>query len=84
MKSFHKGNWVIVISLSFLATVFTLANINAQDKDGNTPLLWLMGMDHFEDGRSTKDIIDVLLAAGADTTITNKAGKSAKDYKETR
>ncbi|MBR4986418.1 MAG: hypothetical protein IKY83_11845 [Proteobacteria bacterium] len=62
------------------------ADINAQDNDGNTPLLWFMSNNQFEDEdpdtRRTEDIIAVLIAAGADTSITNKAGMSAKDYKK--
>ena len=60
------------------------ADVNAKDNDGNTPLLWFMSNNQFEDEapdtKRTEDIIAVLIAAGADTTITNNAGMSAKDY----
>ena len=62
------------------------ADVNAKDNDGNTPLLWFMSNNQFEDEdpdtKRTEDIIAVLIAAGADTSITNKAGMSAKDYKK--
>ena len=62
------------------------ANINAQDNDGNTPLIWFMSGEPLEDedefGDITKEVIKVLIAAGADTTITNNDGLSAKDYKK--
>ena len=62
------------------------ADINAQDNDGNTPLIWFMTANHFDDvypdDSITKEIIKVLIAAGADTTIKNNAGLTAKDYEK--
>ncbi len=60
------------------------ADINAQDNDGNTPLVWFMSENRFEsvhpDEKATEALVSTLIAAGADTTITNSAGKSANDY----
>ena len=72
------------------------ADVNVVDNEGNTPLLWILSSSeqtdcedeeskdekacdlNYQDG--TDGIVRVLLEAGADITITNKAGKSVKDY----
>lgn len=55
------------------------ANINAQDDDGDTPLILAAGM-------GVVSAVESLLNAGADKTLTNKEGKNAleqaKHYKE--
>ena len=48
------------------------ANLNIQDKDGNTPLFWAYGLRN-------DSAVDVLIKSGADATITNRQGAIYKD-----
>lgn len=53
-------------------------NLNARDKDGNTPLHTLVG-NHYYNNDTMVDItiiLEMLLKAGADPTITNNEGKT--------
>ena len=56
---------ITIEPLSFL--IQQGANINAQDKDGNTPLFWAYG------GKD-EQIISLLKEAGADENIRNRKG----------
>ncbi|MEK6321924.1 MAG: ankyrin repeat domain-containing protein [Acidobacteriota bacterium] len=47
--------------------------------DGNTPLMWLP-----EDEARATEIVELLLAHGADPTIRNKEGMTAADCAEKR
>lgn len=49
------------------------ADVNAQNKDGNTPLMYLLNFN------STKKGVELLLNAGARVTIKNKDGQTALD-----
>lgn len=49
--------------------------VNAQDEDGETPLMMACRGDHGE-------VVKVLLAAGAKKDITSGDGLTAKDYTE--
>ena len=53
-----------------------LAKIN---NDGNTPLMWVP-----EDESQAKEIVELLIAYGADPTINSKEGMTASDYAERR
>jgi len=63
--SLHKGDYPQVMQL-----IDDGANINAQDRYGNTVLIKAV-----EDGR--KDIVELLLAKGADINATNNDGATA-------
>ena len=49
------------------------ADVNAQDDDGNTALIYAAGY-------CDEDMLEVLTGHGADGTITNSAGYGAIDY----
>jgi len=49
------------------------ANLNAQDVDGCTPLIWAAHNDYPEH-------VQLLLAAGADHSIKDKTGKTAREH----
>ena len=57
------------------------AQIDAQDKKGNTPLLYACKWHEEED---SEDTIQTLFAAGASLTVRNNKGKQARDYASTR
>lgn len=57
------------------------AQIDAQDKKGNTPLLY--ACKWHEEGDS-EDTIRTLLAGGASLIVRNNKGKQARDYASTR
>ena len=46
------------------------ANVNARNKDGETPLMWM----------SSELVAEILLKAGADVSIRSRAGKTALDF----
>jgi len=48
------------------------ADLNIQDKNGNTPLFWAYGVRN-------DNVIDILIKSGADEAITNKRGAIYKD-----
>ncbi|KEF52771.1 uncharacterized protein A1O9_11188 [Exophiala aquamarina CBS 119918] len=50
-------------------------NLNAQDAQGNTPLLWLLSQPLPDD--SLDENIRLLITAGADVNVTNNSGNSA-------
>jgi ankyrin repeat protein len=50
------------------------ANVNAQNKSGETPLMW----------SSSERIVETLLNAGADFSLRSNAGKSALDLARER
>lgn len=51
-------------------------NLNARDKDGNTPL----HLAAASGGENSHEAVEELLKAGADKTITNKAGLTPEQY----
>ena len=55
------------------------ADVNAKDKNGNTPLIWVTawGEDH-------TNIVQSLLDNGADVNIKNKEGKTALFFAKQR
>ena len=49
-----------------------MQNLNEKDSEGQTPLHYSCLVDH-------KDIVTLLLSRGADTTITDNEGQTAKE-----
>lgn len=53
------------------------ANLNIQDRDGNTPLFWAYSLNN-------NRAVDILIKAGANKEITNKKGITYKDVEGKR
>jgi len=49
------------------------ANLNIQDADGCTPLVWAVHNNHFTNAK-------ILLDAGSDTSLVDKKGRTVKDH----
>ena len=52
-------------------------NVDVQDGNGFTPLMWAMDPDAELEELFTEDVIDALLSAGADPLAENNSGKTA-------
>ncbi|MFA6263784.1 MAG: ankyrin repeat domain-containing protein [Candidatus Babeliales bacterium] len=76
-RSFKWSQWADPAMIKFLLK--NGAEINAQDKYGNTPLIsHILNLFHEED--VCFDTILTLAHFGADVSIKNNSGKTAKDY----
>ena len=68
---YYRGDVTKVLELVYVRG----HNINVQDNDGNTPL-------HYACGNGYSDIVETLMLAGADETITNDEGKTPAQVAE--
>ena len=58
------------------------ANVDSADGDGFTPLMWAMKPDLQLESGTVSDVVQALLAAGADPTVENNNQDSALDLAE--
>jgi uncharacterized protein len=75
-----------VYRLTWIGTIERLREVLREEPDlaktagdGNTPLMWLP-----EDEACAREIVELLIAHGADATIKNKEGMTAADCTEKR